>query len=55
MYLQRGQEGWGIKEKKRKKNEHIYKTETDSQTLWLPRAGVLREGRIGSLGLADAN
>ena len=47
--------GVGNKRKEKKKNEHIYKTETDSQRLWLPRASVLREGRIGSLGLADAN
>ena len=37
-----------------KTNEHIYETETDSQTqradLWLPRTG-----QCGSLGLADAN
>ena len=40
-------------------NELIYKTETDSQTqrtdLWLPRVRGVREGWIGSLGLADAN
>ena len=34
-------------------------TETDSQTLrtdsWLPRGRGVEEGRIGSLGLADAN
>ena len=41
-----------------KLNTHkvIYRTEIDSQTqrtdLWLPRG---LEGRIGSLGLADAN
>ena len=39
-------------------NEHIYKTETHSQTqrtdLWLPKLGELEEGWI-SLGLADAN
>ena len=37
-------------------NEHIYETETDSQTqrtdFWLPGGG---EGKVGSLGLADAN
>ena len=40
-------------------NEHIYETETDSQIqktdLWLPRGWGVEEGRIGSLGLADAN
>ena len=40
-------------------SELSYKTETDSQTqrpdLWLPRGRGLREGWIGSLGLADAN
>ena len=40
-------------------NEHIYKTETVSQTqktdLWFPRAGGVEEGWIGSLGLADTN
>ena len=37
-------------------NQHIYETKTDSQIqrtdLWLPR---VREGRNGSLGLAEAN
>ena len=40
-------------------NEHIYKTETDSQTqrtdLWLPRVRKIGEGWIGSLALAEAN
>ena len=40
-------------------NEHIYETDTDSQThrtdLWLPRGRGVAEGWIGSLGLADAN
>ena len=40
---------------KKNHKQHIHKTETDSQTLWLPRAGVVREGRTGSLRLADAN
>ena len=39
-------------------NELICKIETDLDTqrtdLWLPRSGV-GEGRIGSLGLADAD
>ena len=43
---------------KYKTKEHIYKTETDSQThrtdLWLPR-WVVREGRTESLGLADVS
>ena len=38
-------------------SEHIQERETDSQTqrmgLWLPMRGGV--GRIGSLGLADAN
>ena len=41
------------------RNEHIYEIRTDSDTqtnLWLPGGkGEVREGRIGSLGLADAN
>ena len=40
-------------------NEHIYETETESQTqrtdFWLPRGRWVGEGWIGSLGLADAN
>ena len=40
-------------------NEHIYETETDSQTwrtdLWLPGGGKVEKGWGGSLGLADAN
>ena len=39
-------------------NEHIYETETDSQTertdLWLSRGWGVGEGWMGSLGLADA-
>jgi len=39
---------------------NFHEIQTDSQTkrrdLWLPRGwGVLREGRTGSLELADAN
>ena len=41
------------------RNELIYETEKDSQKLrtdlWLPRQRWVREARIGSLGLADAN
>ena len=39
-------------------NEHIYETETDSQTeqtCGCQGGGAEGEGRIGSLGLADAN
>ena len=39
-------------------NEPIYETETDSQTQrtdWGCQEDRVREGRIGSLGLADAN
>ena len=40
-------------------NELIYETETDSRTqrtdLWLPRGRGVRDGWIGSLGLANAN
>ena len=40
------------------RNEHTYEiTDSDTQTdLWLPgEEGEMKEGRIGSLGLADAN
>ena len=41
------------------RNEHIYeiRTDLDTQTnLWLPgEKGEVKEGRIGSLRLADAN
>ena len=39
-------------------NELIYETETDSQTreqTWGSQGGVMEEGWIGSLGLADTN
>uniref|UniRef100_A0A8C6DZC8 ATPase inhibitor, mitochondrial n=1 Tax=Moschus moschiferus TaxID=68415 RepID=A0A8C6DZC8_MOSMO len=41
-------------------NKHIFDTETDSQIqrtdfLWLPGRGRAGQGRMGSLGLADAN
>ena len=40
-------------------NEHIYETETESQTqrrdVWLPVGKAVSEGWIGHLGLADAN
>ena len=42
-------------------NEHIYETETDTQTsrtdVWLPRGQEMgvEEGSIGSLGLVDEN
>ena len=36
-------------------NEHIYETETDiGNRLWLPRGRGVGEGRIESLGSADA-
>ena len=34
----------------KQKQTHRY-----TEDLWLPRGRVVREGRIGSLGLADAN
>ena len=38
-------------------SEFIYRTETDSQRidLWLPKGRKVRDGWIGSLGLAEAN
>ena len=40
-------------------DEPVHETETDSRIqrtdLWLPKGRGSREGRIGSLGLADAN
>ena len=41
---------------KNKMNELVYKTETDSHTdLWLLWGGKVWKGRIGSLGLTNAN
>ena len=37
------------------KNEHICETKTDSQILKCGYQGGGAKGRIGSLGLADAN
>ena len=40
-------------------NEHVYGTETDSQTqridFWLPRGSGVEEGRMRLLGSAEAN
>ena len=38
-------------------NEHTYETETHRQRkqIWLPRGRRSGEGRIGTLGLVDAN
>ena len=50
---------WNPKRKKKVKNELIFRTEIDSQTLktnlWLPKGTGGDEGWIGDLGLACAN
>ena len=50
---------WNLKKKKKKdKNELIYRTERDSQTLktlWFPKGTGCGEAESGGLGLAYAH